>query len=93
MDEPFGALDPHTKETMQILLRDIWQKEKPTIVFITHDIDEAVFMSNRVYVMSARPGIIQETIPVYLPYERTRDLKDEPEFRFIRNKINKMLYD
>ncbi|MCK9171204.1 MAG: ABC transporter ATP-binding protein, partial [Treponema sp.] len=56
MDEPFGALDPHTKSMMQLLLREIWEKEHPTIVFITHDIDEAVFLADKIYVLSARPG-------------------------------------
>lgn len=56
MDEPFGALDPHTKSMMQLLMREIWVKEHPTVVFITHDIDEAVFLADKIYVMSARPG-------------------------------------
>ncbi len=92
MDEPFGALDPHTKETMQLLLRDIWQEEKPTIVFITHDIDEAVFLANKIYIMSAGPGRIKEEINVYLPYKRTLDLKDTKAFLDLRKGINSMLY-
>ena len=54
MDEPFGALDPHTKSMMQLLMREIWEQDHPTVVFITHDIDEAVFLANKIYVMSAR---------------------------------------
>ncbi len=92
MDEPFGALDPHTKSIMQQLMRKIWQNEHPTIIFVTHDIEEAVFLSTRIFVMSARPGRIMAEIPVYLPYERTLDLKDTPEFIEIRKKINAMLH-
>lgn len=92
MDEPFGALDPHTKSMMQLLLREIWEKEHPTIVFITHDIDEAVFLANKIYVLSARPGRVQKVTYVYLPHKRTLSLKDTPEFITIRNGINDLLY-
>ena len=91
MDEPFGALDPITKSSMQLFIRQIWQKDKPTIAFVTHDIDEAVFLSTKIYVMSARPGRVREIIPVYLPYNRTLDLKDTPEFLKIRDRINDLL--
>lgn len=92
MDEPFGALDPHTKSMMQLLLREIWEKENPTVVFITHDIDEAVFLANKVYVMSARPGKIKKLVNIYLPHKRDLDLKDTPEFIKIRKSINDLLY-
>ncbi|MBO6176953.1 MAG: ABC transporter ATP-binding protein [Treponema sp.] len=92
MDEPFGALDPHTKSIMQQLMRKIWQDEHPTIIFVTHDIEEAVFLSTKIFVMSARPGRIMAEVPVYLPYERTLELKDTPEFINIRRKINSMLH-
>jgi NitT/TauT family transport system ATP-binding protein len=92
MDEPFGALDPHTKSMMQLLLREIWEKEHPTIVFITHDIDEAVFLANKIYVLSARPGRVQKVTYVYLPHKRSLSLKDTPEFITIRNGINDLLY-
>lgn len=92
MDEPFGALDPHTKSMMQLLLREIWEKEHPTIVFITHDIDEAVFLANKIYVLSARPGTVQKVTDVYLPHKRILSLKDTPEFITIRNGINDLLY-
>lgn len=92
MDEPFGALDPHTKSMMQLLMREIWEKEHPTVVFITHDIDEAVFLANKIYVMSARPGKIIKQVNVYLPHKRTLDLKDTPEFIKIRKNINDLLY-
>ncbi|MDR3146670.1 MAG: ABC transporter ATP-binding protein [Treponema sp.] len=92
MDEPFSALDPQTKSSMQLLLRQIWQVEKPTIVFVTHDIEEAVFLSHRVYVMSSRPGTIKADELIKLPYERTLDLKDTPEFIAIRRHIEGILY-
>lgn len=92
MDEPFGALDPHTKSMMQLLMREIWEKEHPTVVFITHDIDEAVFLANKIYVMSARPGKIIKEVNVYLPHKRSLELKDEPEFIRIRKDINDLLY-
>lgn len=92
MDEPFGALDPHTKSMMQLLMREIWEKEHPTVVFITHDIDEAVFLANKIYVMSARPGRIMKEVNVYLPHKRTLELKDSTEFIKIRKDINSLLY-
>lgn len=92
MDEPFGALDPQTKANMQQLMRSIWQKERTTIIFITHDIEEAVFLATRVIVMSARPGRIIDDVPVYLPYDRTLDLKDTAEFIKLRRQINSTLH-
>ena len=71
MDEPFGALDAQTRLTMQELLLSVWQKLKPTIIFVTHDIDEAIFLANTIYVMSARPGRIQSRIDVPLARPRT----------------------
>lgn len=93
MDEPFGALDPHTKEQMQFMLREIWQVEKPTIVFITHDIEEAVFMSNKIYIMSAGPGEIKKEVGIYFPYHRKPELKDSEEFIALRKEINYLLYE
>ncbi|MGO5313290.1 ABC transporter ATP-binding protein [Bilifractor sp. LCP21S3_A7] len=92
MDEPFGALDPHTKAMMQLLLREIWEQEHPTVVFITHDIDEAVFLANKIYVMSARPGRVIKDVDVRLPHTRELELKDTPEFIRIRKNINYLLY-
>ncbi|AND85345.1 ATP-binding cassette domain-containing protein [Clostridium tyrobutyricum] len=92
MDEPFGALDPQTKSKMQLLMRQIWQKEKTTIIFITHDIEEAVFLSTRVYVMGTNPGRIISEVPVYLPYDRDLDLKDTREFIELRRKVTKILH-
>jgi NitT/TauT family transport system ATP-binding protein len=92
MDEPFGALDPDTKSCMQLQLREIWEREKHTIVFITHDIEEAVFLSQRIYVMSPRPGRVVAEVPICLPQQRDLDLKDTQEFIALRRKIHGMLH-
>ena len=92
MDEPFGALDPHTKSMMQLLMREICETEHPTVVFITHDIDEAAFLADKIYVMSARPGKVIKEVNVYLPHKRRLELKDTPEFIQIRKGINDLLY-
>ena len=73
MDEPFGALDAQTRELMQVELLKLWSVTKKTIAFITHSIDEAIFMSDEVILMSASPGIIKERIPINLPRPRWRD--------------------
>ena len=91
MDEPFGALDPQTKADMQLLMREIWQVEKPTVVFVTHDIDEAVFLATKVYVLTPRPGRLEKEVPIYLPYNRTLELKDTEEFVKIRSEINSLI--
>ncbi len=80
MDEPFGALDHQTRELMQELLLGIWEAEQNTVLFVTHDIDEAVFMGNRVMVMSARPGRIKLDLPVALPHPRSYAVKTTPAF-------------
>lgn len=92
MDEPFGALDPITKEQMQLFIRQIWQKEKPTIAFVTHDISEAVFLATKIYVMSPRPGRVKKLVPVYLPYNRTLDLKNTMAFIEIKLQIEALLH-
>jgi NitT/TauT family transport system ATP-binding protein len=73
MDEPFGALDAQTRLSMQELLLTVWQQLKPTVVFVTHDIDEALFLADTVYVMSSRPGRIQARLEV--AFERPRNLE------------------
>ena len=74
MDEPFGALDAQTRLSMQELLLSVWEQIKPTVIFVTHDIDEALFLADTVHVMSARPGRIETTLKVDLPRPRTIDL-------------------
>lgn len=80
MDEPFGALDIQTKENMQQFLIDIWHKTGCTILMITHDVQEAVFLSQRVYVLSARPGTVKEEIKIDLPRDRDYQIKRQPIF-------------
>jgi ABC-type nitrate/sulfonate/bicarbonate transport system ATPase subunit len=80
LDEPFGALDNQTRALMQELLLGIWEAERKTVLFVTHDIDEAIFMANRVAVMTARPGRIKSDLAVDLPHPRHYTMKTSPEF-------------
>ena len=80
MDEPFGALDAQTRVFMQELLLDIWQTTPKTILFVTHDIDEALFLGDRVYVMTARPGRFREEVRLDLPRPRTLEITMSPAF-------------
>ena len=80
MDEPFGALDHQTRELMQELLQGVWEAEQKTVLFVTHDIDEAIFMGSRVVVMSARPGRIKCDVPVPLAHPRSYAIKTTPVF-------------
>lgn len=84
MDEPFAALDAQTRETLQLELIRIWEADKKTIVFITHSIDEAILLSDRVAVMTARPGRIKEIIDVSLPRPRKEEIRNSSEFAQIR---------
>jgi NitT/TauT family transport system ATP-binding protein len=80
MDEPFGALDAQTRLAMQQLLLDVWQSLGTTVLFVTHDIDEAILLSDRICVMSARPGRIMRTIPIALARPRSIESLISPEF-------------
>ncbi|GAB7305330.1 ABC transporter ATP-binding protein [Enterococcus gallinarum] len=82
MDEPFGALDAMTRDTLNLELSRIWSESGKTILFVTHDIDEAVFLSTKVVIMSARPGTIKEVIPIDL--DKQRDLKIRGSDQFIK---------
>jgi NitT/TauT family transport system ATP-binding protein len=92
MDEPFGALDALTRVKLQEQLLETWSREKRTVMFITHDVDEAVFLANRVVVMAARPGRIFDVIDVDLPYPRTEDMRLSPEFTELRNRVWHSVY-
>jgi ABC-type nitrate/sulfonate/bicarbonate transport system ATPase subunit len=87
MDEPFGALDHQTRELMQELLLGIWEAERTTVLFVTHDIDEAVFMGSRVMVMSARPGRIKLDRVVDLPHPRHYAMKTTPAFAALKAEL------
>ena len=80
LDEPFGALDNQTRTLMQELLLGIWEAERKTVLFVTHDIDEAIFMANRVAVLTARPGRIKSDVAIDLPHPRHYTIKTSPEF-------------
>ncbi|MDX3925827.1 MAG: ABC transporter ATP-binding protein [Shinella sp.] len=92
LDEPFGALDSQTRLSMQQWLLSVWEKEKRTIVFVTHDIDEAIFLADRVVVMTPRPGRIHEIIDV--PIERPRPVSSltRPEFVELKQLILSTIY-
>jgi ABC-type nitrate/sulfonate/bicarbonate transport system ATPase subunit len=87
MDEPFGALDHQTRELMQELLQGIWETERKTVLFVTHDIDEAIFMGSRVMVMSARPGRIKCDLPVPLEHPRHYSMKTTPVFSQLKAQL------
>lgn len=87
MDEPFGALDALTRVHMQEQLLETWDQEKRTVMFITHDVDEAVYLANRVVVMATHPGRIHRIIDVNLPYPRDEDIRLTPEFARLRNEV------
>jgi NitT/TauT family transport system ATP-binding protein len=80
LDEPFGALDNQTRALMQELLLGIWEADRKTVLFVTHDIEEAIFMANRVAVMSARPGRLKSMVPIELQHPRHYRMKTTPEF-------------
>lgn len=93
MDEPFGALDAQTRIVMQELLLSVWEKEKTTILFITHDIDEAVLLADNIYVMSRRPGRIKAKISVDIPRPRDHRVMVLPQFTSIKQEIMEMLWE
>ncbi len=87
MDEPFGALDALTRESMNVELQRIWLERRETVLFITHSISEAVFLADRVFVMTARPGRILEEVAVGIPRPRALEVMAAPEFGSIVNRI------
>lgn len=91
MDEPFGALDINTRLKMQDMLEDIWLKFHSTIVFVTHDITEAVYLGDDVYIMAANPGRIAHTVKVDLPFNRTRESKRTPRFIELVNEVEDLM--
>lgn len=92
MDEPFGALDALSRVSLQDQLLDTWSQERRTVLFITHDVDEAVYLAGRVVVMAARPGRVHQIVDVDLPYPRTEEIRLSPEFAKVRNEVWHAVY-
>ncbi|QEO17620.1 ABC transporter ATP-binding protein [Acetobacter vaccinii] len=92
MDEPFSALDARTRVRMQSHLLDIWRKTDITIVFITHDLDEAIYLADRILVLKAHPGRVEEVIEVPLPRKRGPDIMTSPEFLATRARLEALIH-
>ncbi|WP_254910486.1 ABC transporter ATP-binding protein [Gulosibacter sp. 10] len=92
MDEPFGALDAQTRILMQELLLELWERDRKTVIFVTHDINEALLLGDRVVVMSASPGRVKEVVEVDLPRPRSFDVTDEPQFIEMRKHLMEELH-
>src|SRR2546427_6335469 len=93
MDEPFGALDAQTRQIMQELLTDIWQRYRKTVLFVTHDIEEAIFLGDVIYVMTSRPGRIRTTLKVDVPRPRTFDTLTSQRFAQLRNQVVGIIHE
>jgi ABC-type nitrate/sulfonate/bicarbonate transport system ATPase subunit len=93
MDEPFGALDAQTRMDMQELLLSVWEERKRTVLFITHDIDEAILLADVVYVMTARPGRFRSSVDVELPRPRSMDQLTEGKFVELKKQILSQIRD
>ncbi|RQP21233.1 ABC transporter ATP-binding protein [Piscinibacter terrae] len=91
MDEPFGALDSQTRTVMQEILTNMWQQLQLSVLFITHDIEEAIFLSEKVYVMTARPGRIKAEIPIPLPRPRTPEMMSSPTFHALVRQLKGLI--
>ena len=93
MDEPFGALDAQTRRVMQEELRAIWRRSRKTVVFVTHDVHEAVFLADRISIMSARPGRIEHVIDVDLPKDRGEEILEDHRFIQLSEQIWRLVRD
>jgi NitT/TauT family transport system ATP-binding protein len=93
MDEPFGALDALTRQIMQEMLTELWQRYRKTVLFVTHDIDEAIFLGDVIYVMTNRPGRIRTTLIVDLPRPRTFDMVGGQRFAELRNQVVGIIHE
>ncbi|MFT3863824.1 MAG: ABC transporter ATP-binding protein [Solirubrobacterales bacterium] len=93
LDEPFGALDSQTRVEMQQWLLEVWSEHGRTVVFVTHDIDEAIFLADRVVIMSARPGRVREVMPVALPRPRGLETLTSPTFMDLKAHILGLIYE
>ena len=92
MDEPFGALDAQTRTQLQSELLETWERDQKTCFFITHDVDEAIILAQRVIIMSARPGRIKDIVDIDIPYPRTQETKMTPRFLELKNHIWSLVY-
>ena len=93
LDEPFGALDAQTKRVMQDFLLEIWRETGTTILMVTHDVEEAVYLSGRVYVLTSHPGRVAAEVPVPLPADRGPSIKRDPLFLDLRDQVQDILID
>ena len=91
MDEPFGALDIQTKESMQQFTLDLWKRTGISILMITHDVQEAVFLAQRIYVMTARPGTVRAEVKVELGGNRDAQIRQNPRFKQYQSQITTLL--
>lgn len=92
MDEPFGALDAQTRTQLQSELLETWERDQKTCFFITHDVDEAIILAQRVIIMSARPGRIKDIVDIDIPYPRTQETKMTSRFLELKNHIWSQVY-
>lgn len=90
LDEPFGALDVHTKESMHQFMLELWERTHLTVFMITHDVEEAVFLSNRIYALGARPGTVRREMSIKLP-ERTQNVKRHSTFHDYRDELMELM--
>ena len=93
MDEPFGALDAQTRSLMQELLLSIWERDRLSVLFVTHDIDEAIFLADRICVLSSKPGRVRELIDVELPRPRNFSQQVEREFLQLKQHVRGLIHD
>ena len=91
MDEPFGALDAQTREYMNLILLRVWEATRKTIVFVTHDLEEAAFLSDRVVVLTERPGTVREIVEVPLPRPRTLEMRYSEDFVRLARRLRRLL--
>jgi len=91
MDEPFGSLDAQTRTVMQELLLSLWERHKQTVLFVTHDIEEAILLADRVCVMTSRPGRIKKSIAVRMPRPRSIESTTSPEFNALRREVLELI--
>lgn len=92
MDEPFGALDVHRRFDMQNFVLDVWKRQEATILFVTHDVSEAVYLADKIFVLSSSPGTVVETVDIDLERPRKRETKQSAEFRKLQQKLLELVH-